>query len=154
MSRKKKKLKSVGLLLWYVLKLALRLPQGGVSRHEHGHIYIHIAIFGWDNITLSVSEWHQSGFEGSGLCFCRGGTLVLGRGASGLRTGPLFAFPEELLRGTDFLLDVILSRMLDIRGWLDEDKPWTWIGSTAKKKLQWIKVEVVRKKKTKLTNFT
>lgn len=90
-------------------------------------VMTYIAIFGCDTINISVAHWHWVVLEERFGCFCRDYTLVLLRGASGLRTGPLFCFPEELLRGTDFLLDVILSRMFDIRCWLDEDAPWTWI---------------------------
>lgn len=56
-------------------------------------------------------------------------TFVFGRGASGLRMGPLFGFAVDALSGPNFLLDIMLSRMFAIRGWLDEadgfPEPWT-----------------------------
>lgn len=43
-------------------------------------------------------------------------TFDLGRGASGLRTGLLLGFAVAPPSGDDFLLEVMLSRMLATRG--------------------------------------
>lgn len=52
---------------------------------------------------------------------CEGNeTFDLGFGARGLRMGVLSDFPADPLSGADFLLDVILSRMLVTRACPDE----------------------------------